>query len=97
MFNKIVSNSRKTSESYKTQENAFNKTRGRLFFGEFSVSFRTILGKFENQLKTLGKRFWTNFVKKIRGIVGKLSVNVRNIFVFAINKLFIDRIASAIP
>ena len=55
MFNKIVSNSGKTSESYKTRENAFNKTRERLFFGEFSVIFRTIFGKFENQQKTLGK------------------------------------------
>ena len=43
------------------------------------MSFRAILGKFENQQKTLGKRFWTNFVKKI---FAELSVNVRNIFVF---------------
>ena len=55
MFNKIVSNSRKTSKSYKTLEEAFNKTRVQLFFGEFLVSFRTIFGKFENQQKTLGK------------------------------------------
>ena len=55
MFNKTVSNTRKTLQSYKTRENAFNKTRERLFFGEFSVSFRTIFGKFENQQKTLGK------------------------------------------
>ena len=55
MFNKIVSNSQKISESYKIRGNAFNKSRGRLFFGEFSVSFRTIFGKFENQQKTLGK------------------------------------------
>ena len=85
MFNKIVSNSRKTSENYKTWGNAFNKTRERLFFGEFSASFRTIFGKFENQQKTLEKWFWTIFVKNIfRRIVSKLSVNVRNIFVFAI-------------
>ena len=55
MFNQIVSNSRKTSESYKTRENAFNKTREQLFFGEFSVSFWTIFGKFENQQKTSEK------------------------------------------
>ena len=86
MFNKIVLNSRKTSESYKTRENVFNKTRERLFFGEFSVSFRIIFGKFENQQKDLGIWFWTNFVKKKHfwRIVGKLSVNVRNIFVFGI-------------
>ena len=53
-FNKIVSNSLKTSESYKTREKAFNNTRERLFFGEFSESFRTIFGKFDNQ-KTLEK------------------------------------------
>ena len=55
MFTKIVSNSRKTSESYKTRENAINKIRERLFFREFSVSLRTIFGKFENQQKALGK------------------------------------------
>ena len=60
------------------------------------MSFRTILGKFENQQKTLGKWFWTNFVKKISEIVGKFSVNVRYIFVFAINKLFTNRIARAV-
>ena len=55
MFNKIVSNSRKTLESYNTSENAFNKTDEQLFFGEFSVSFCSIFGKFENQQKTFGK------------------------------------------
>ena len=34
-----------------------------LFFGKFSLSFRTIFGKFKNQQETLGKRFWSNFVK----------------------------------
>ena len=48
MFNKFVSNSRKTSGNYKTRENAFNKTREQLFFGQFSENF-------ENQQKTLGK------------------------------------------
>ena len=52
MFNKIVSNSRKASESYKTREKAFNKSRERLLFGKFSASFRTIFGKFEKQQKT---------------------------------------------
>ena len=32
-----------------------------------------------------------------REIVRNLSVNFRNIFDFAINKLFIDRIARAVP
>ena len=52
---KLSQNSRKTSESYKTRENAFDKTVERLFFGKLSVSFRTIFGKLENQQKTLGK------------------------------------------
>ena len=60
----IVSNSRKTSESYETWENAFDKTREQLFFRKFSMNIRTILGKFENQQKILGKLFWINFVKK---------------------------------
>ena len=55
MFRKNLFNSRKTFESYETRENAFDKTRERLLFEKFSVSFRTILGKFENQQKTLGK------------------------------------------
>ena len=29
------------------RENAFDKTRERLFFGKFSVNFRTIVEKFE--------------------------------------------------
>ena len=45
----------KLRKVYETRENVFDKIRERLFFGKFSVSFRTILGKFENQQKTLGK------------------------------------------
>ena len=88
---KIVS---KFSESYETQENAFDKTRERLFFGEFSVSFRTILGKFENQQRSLGKWFWTNFAKNnfsenCRWVISRFSF-------LACNKLFINRIAHAV-
>ena len=43
---KLSQNCRKTSENYKTRENAFDKTRERLFFGKFSASFRTIFEKF---------------------------------------------------
>ena len=54
----LSQNSRKTSESYKTRKNAFDKTH---YFsgilGEFLDNFR------ENHKKTLGKRFWTNFEK----------------------------------
>ena len=57
MFNKIVSNSRKTLESYKTREDAFNKIRERLFYGEFSVI--EFSNNFRKQLrfnrKNLGK------------------------------------------
>ena len=60
MFNKIVSNSRKTSESYKTRENAFNKTRERLFFGEFSVSF----GQFSENLR-INRKHWENDFRQI--------------------------------
>ena len=59
MLTKIVSNSLKTTESYKTRQDAFEKL---LFFGkffEFSDSFR----KFENAQKILGKWFWTNLQK----------------------------------
>ena len=95
MFNKIVSNSRKNSESYKTRENTFNKTRERLFFGEFSVSFPTIFRKFENLQKTLGNWFWTNFMKNIfwencQQIVGQFSF-------LLCNKIFINRITRAVP
>ena len=48
MFDKFVSNSRKTSESYKTRENAFNKTRERLFFGELSEILRINRKPWEN-------------------------------------------------
>ena len=73
------------TESNETQENAFDKTHEQLFFEKFSVSFRTIFGKFENQQKTFGKLFWTNFgIKILQKIVGKLSVNVLNIFITAI-------------
>ena len=48
---------RKTSESYKTRENAFHKTREQLFIGKFSVSFREIFGKFEN-ISSFHPIFW---------------------------------------
>ena len=47
----------KNSESNKTWENTLGKTRKR-----FLMSFQTIFGKFESQLKTLGKSFWTYFM-----------------------------------
>ena len=53
-LSKFSQNSLKNSESSETRKNAFDKTLERLFFGEFSVIFRTILGKFENQEKNLG-------------------------------------------
>ena len=59
MLTKIVSNCLKTAESYKTWQDAFDKTR-EYFFGKFFVSFRTIFRKFENAQKILGKWFWTN-------------------------------------
>ena len=62
---KIVSKSSESFGSYKTGENAFDKTLERSFFGKFSVSFVTIFGKFKNQQKALGKWFWSNFVKNI--------------------------------
>ena len=42
------------------------------------MSFRTFFGKFEYQQKTLGKLFWTNFVKNnfsenCREILGEFS------------------------
>ena len=38
------------------------------YFQEIVGEFRTIFGKFENEQKTLGKRFWTNFLtRKILG------------------------------
>ena len=78
--------------------NAVDKARERLFFGKLSVSFRTIFEKFENQQKTLGKQFWTDFKKnEFSETVGKFSVDFRNIFVFAINKLFINQTARAVP
>ena len=93
MFNKIniVSNSRKTSESYKTRENAFNKTREQLFFGEFSESFQTIWESTEN----LGKMILDLLRENI------FSMNCRLMFrIFSFlpcNKLFINRIARAVP
>ena len=86
MFNKIVSNYRKTSESYKTRENAFNKTRERLFFEEFSVRFRTIFRKFRESTEKFRENIF----------FGELSVNVRNIFVLPCNELFMNRIARAV-
>ena len=57
MLTKIVSNSLKTTESYKTRQDAFDKT---CIFWEFFVSFWTIFRKFENAQKILGKWFRTN-------------------------------------
>ena len=91
---KLPQNSRKTSEVVKLGK-YFSWNSWTIIFREFSVSFRTSFGKCEYQQKTLGKWFWTNFVK--RKVVGKFSVNFRNIFVFANNKLFINRIARAVP
>ena len=56
MLTKIVSNSLKTAGSYKTRQDAFDKTC-EYFLGN---SFRTIFRKFENAQKILGKWFWTN-------------------------------------
>ena len=72
-------------ESYKTQENAFDKALERLLFGKFSLSFRTTFGKFEKSTENLGKMILVQFREKnvFFRIVGKLSVNVRNTFVFA--------------
>ena len=83
---------KKTSKSYENQENAFDKTREPLFFWEI-LSFWANLGNFENQQKTLGKWFWTNFVKNnfsenCRQILGECSV------LFSYDKLFINQIAS---
>ena len=55
MLTKLSQNFQKTSETYKTRENAFDKTRGQLLFGKISVRFRTIFEKCENQQKTLEK------------------------------------------
>ena len=49
-----------------------------IFFGKFSVSFRSIFEKFENKRKTLTKWFWTNFVKK--DFFGELSENCQEMF-----------------
>ena len=62
------------------------------------MSLRTTFEKFENQQKTSGKLFWTNFVKSdfsenFRQILGESSAT----FVHAINKLFISRIARDVP
>ena len=58
------------------------------------MSFPTIFGKFENLQKTLGKLFWTNFVKNsfsenCQQIVGQFSF-------LPCNKIFINRIARAV-
>ena len=93
-----LKNSRKTSKTYKTRENAFDKTRERLFFAKFSVSFLTISVKIENKQKTLendlGLTSWKITFWKF---VGKFSVNIRNTLVLAENKILINRIASAVP
>ena len=54
MLTKIVSNSLKTTESYKFRQDAFHKTR---IFGKFFGSFWTIFRKFDNPQKILGKWF----------------------------------------
>ena len=45
MLTKIVSNSLETAESYKTQQDDFDKTR---ILEKFFASFQTIFRKFEN-------------------------------------------------
>ena len=75
---KIVSNSQKTSESYKTRENANDKIRERLFFGKLSENLKINRKPWGNDFGLIS---WKVFFWKI---VGKLSVNVRDIFVFAI-------------
>ena len=59
------------------------------------MSFRTIFGKFEKSTEDLGKMILVE--KYFLRTVGKLSVNVRNIFVLPLNKLFINWIARAAP
>ena len=90
---------RKLRKVIKLGEKAFHKTRERLFLGKFSVSFRSIFGKFENQQKTLGKWFWTSFVEQY--FFRQLSANFRWMFgifsFFLCNKLFINRIPRAVP
>ena len=81
-WSKLPKNSRKTSESYETRENVFDKTYERLFFEKLSVSFRTIFGKFENQQKPSRKWFWTDSVKNTfsencRQILSECSVHFR--------------------
>ena len=65
------------------------------------MSFQTFLGKFENQQKTLGKcsMILDLFREKLifRKIVGKFSVNVGAFSFLLYNKLFINRIARAVP
>ena len=51
MLTKLSQNSQKTSESYKTLENAFDKNHEQLFFEKFSVSFLTVFGQFSENLK----------------------------------------------
>ena len=68
--------------SSKTQENAFDKPLERLSFWEILGGF---LDNFRKILQSLGNDFELISRKIIfRKIVGKLSVNVRNIFVFTI-------------
>ena len=54
----VDQNYRKTLESCKTWESTFDKTREQLFFGKFSVSFRTVFRKFEYQQKLI--KPWEN-------------------------------------
>ena len=77
MFDKIVSNSRKTSESYKTRRKFLTKL--------VSNFFRRILGEFSETLRINRKPWENDFGLEIffRRIVGKLSVNVLIIFIFA--------------
>ena len=60
----------------KTRENAFGKTRERQFSGKSSVSFKINRRPWENDF---GQFFEKEIFQKI---IGKFSVDFRNIFVF---------------
>ena len=77
----------------KIRGNSFGNTRERQLSGKSSVNFRITFGKFK-----INRKPWKNdldhiFVKKFR----KFSVDFWNIFVLPCNKLFISRIAPAVP
>ena len=85
MLTKISQNSRKSSESYKTQEILLTK----LVNDYFSGNFRWVFGQFSEILK-INRKHWENDSGLVSWniffwkIVGIFSVNVQNIFVFVI-------------